>query len=150
MKGTSVPLRVYFSGAIMPIKKTATHYPHISQRRFTKNEAARTKQYLLCKTKPISKGLLMTVTSAITSTYEHKSPLRAPKKQSQFPQRPKTSANQSYLDTPADAAKKTNPIQTQSKPKQSQSNPIKPTNAKLSPRPPRKYFSIFMLDCPIF
>jgi len=45
---------------------------------------ARTKQYLLCKTKPISGGLLMSVTSAITSTYEQKSPLRAPKKQSQF------------------------------------------------------------------
>jgi len=40
---------------------------------------ARTKQYLLCKTKPISKGLLMTVTSALTSTYEHKSPLEPPK-----------------------------------------------------------------------
>ena len=40
---------------------------------------ARTKQYLLCKTKPISKGLLMTVTSAITSTYEEKPPPEAPK-----------------------------------------------------------------------
>jgi len=59
-------------------------------------QPARTKQYLLCKTKPISEGLLTTVTSALTSTYEHKSPLEAPKKQSQFPQRPKTSTNQSY------------------------------------------------------
>jgi len=40
---------------------------------------ARTKQHLLCKTKPISGGLLMTVTSAITSTYEHKPPLRPQK-----------------------------------------------------------------------
>jgi len=40
---------------------------------------ARTKQYLLCKTKPISEGLLTTVTSALTSTYEHKPPLEAPK-----------------------------------------------------------------------
>jgi len=79
MKGTSVPLRVYFSGAIMPIKKTATQHPRNSQRRFTKNEPARTKQYLLCKTKPISGDLLMTVTSALTSTYEHKPPLGLPK-----------------------------------------------------------------------
>jgi len=41
--------------------------------------AARTKQYLLCKTKPISKALLMNLTSAITSTYEDKPPLEAPK-----------------------------------------------------------------------
>jgi len=40
---------------------------------------ARTKQHLLCKTKPISKGLLMSVTSALTSTYEEKPPLEAPK-----------------------------------------------------------------------
>jgi len=40
---------------------------------------ARTKQHLLCKTKPISGGLLMTVTSAITSTYEEKPPLRPQK-----------------------------------------------------------------------
>ena len=40
---------------------------------------ARTKQHLLCKTKPISEGLLTTVTSAITSTYEEKPPLEAPK-----------------------------------------------------------------------
>jgi len=40
---------------------------------------ARTKQYLLCKTKPISEGPIMTVTSAITSTYEEKPPLEAQK-----------------------------------------------------------------------
>jgi len=40
---------------------------------------ARTKQYLLCKTKPIFKTLPMSVTSAITSTYEHKPPPEAPK-----------------------------------------------------------------------
>ena len=37
------------------------------------------RSYLLCKTKPISQPLLMTVTSATTSTYEHKPPLEAPK-----------------------------------------------------------------------
>jgi len=42
-------------------------------------QPARTKQHLLCKTKPISEALIMNLTSAITSTYEHKSPLRAPK-----------------------------------------------------------------------
>jgi len=47
-------------------------------------QPARTKQHLLCKTKPISEGLLMTITSALTSTYEHKPPLEPPKKQSQF------------------------------------------------------------------
>jgi len=40
---------------------------------------ASTKQHLLCKTKPISGGLIMTVTSALTSTYEHKPPPEAPK-----------------------------------------------------------------------
>jgi len=40
---------------------------------------ARTKQHLLCKTKPISQPLLMNLTSALTSTYEHKPPLEAPK-----------------------------------------------------------------------
>jgi len=40
---------------------------------------ARTKQHLLCKTKPISEALLMNVTSALTSTYEEKPPLKAPK-----------------------------------------------------------------------
>ena|GEM_PF-1255384 len=40
---------------------------------------ARTKQYLLCKTKPISEGLKMNLTSATTSTYEEKPPLEAPK-----------------------------------------------------------------------
>jgi len=40
---------------------------------------ARTKQHLLCKTKPISKALLMTVTSALTSTYEEKPPPEPPK-----------------------------------------------------------------------
>jgi len=40
---------------------------------------ARTKQYLLCKTKPISGGIIMTVTSALTSTYERKPPPEAPK-----------------------------------------------------------------------
>jgi len=63
----------------MPVKKTATHHPHISQRRFTKNEHARTKQYLLCKTKPIYQPLLMNLTSALTSTYDKKPPLEAPK-----------------------------------------------------------------------
>jgi hypothetical protein len=46
-------------------------------------QPARTKQHLLCKTKPICQPLLMNLTSAITSPYEHKPPLRAPKKQSQ-------------------------------------------------------------------
>jgi hypothetical protein len=55
-----------------------------AQPRFTKDEPARTKQHLLCKTKPISGGLLMTVTSAITSTYEHKPPIRAPKNKANF------------------------------------------------------------------
>jgi len=45
---------------------------------------ARTKQYLLCKTKPICQPLLMNLTSALTSTYEEKPPLEPPKKQSQF------------------------------------------------------------------
>ncbi len=52
---------------------------------------ARTKQYLLCKTKPISQPLLMNLTSALTSTYEHKPPLEAPKNkanQSQFQTQP--------------------------------------------------------------
>gem|GEM_PF-6353053 len=40
---------------------------------------ARTKQYLLCKTKPICQPLLMNLTSALTSTYEHKPPLEPPK-----------------------------------------------------------------------
>jgi len=40
---------------------------------------ARTKQHLLCKTKPISQPLLVNLTSAITSTYEEKPPLEAPK-----------------------------------------------------------------------
>jgi len=40
---------------------------------------ARTKQYLLCKTKPICQPLLMNLTSALTSAYEHKPPLEAPK-----------------------------------------------------------------------
>jgi len=40
---------------------------------------ASTKQHLLCKTKPIYQPLLMTVTSALTSTYEHKPPLEPPK-----------------------------------------------------------------------
>jgi hypothetical protein len=40
---------------------------------------ARTKQHLLCKTKPISKPLLMNLTSALTSTYEEKPPPDAPK-----------------------------------------------------------------------
>jgi len=52
-------------------------------------QTARTKQYLLCKTKPISEGMIMTVTSALTSTYEHKSPPEAPKKQSQFQTQPR-------------------------------------------------------------
>gem|GEM_PF-1000718 len=63
----------------MPIKKTATQHPRNSQRRFTKDEPARTKQHLLCKTKPISEALLMPVTSAITSAYDNKPPLEAPK-----------------------------------------------------------------------
>jgi len=46
-------------------------------------QPARTKQHLLCKTKPISEGLLMNLTSAITSTYEHKPPPGGAKKQSQ-------------------------------------------------------------------
>ena len=45
---------------------------------------ARTKQHLLCKTKPISKGLLTTVTSALTSTYDKKTTPGVAKKQSQF------------------------------------------------------------------
>jgi len=45
---------------------------------------ARTKQYLLCKTKPISGGIIMTVTSATTSTYEEKPPLEAPKNKANF------------------------------------------------------------------
>jgi len=40
---------------------------------------ARTKQHLLCKTKPISEALLMNLTSATTSTYEEKPPIRPPK-----------------------------------------------------------------------
>jgi len=54
-------------------------------------QLARTKQHLLCKTKPISEALLMTVTSAITSTYEEKPPLEAPKNkanQTQFQAQP--------------------------------------------------------------
>jgi len=47
--------------------------------RLWRNEPARTKQHLLCKTKPISKALPMNLTSALTSTYEHKPPLEAPK-----------------------------------------------------------------------
>jgi len=47
-------------------------------------QPARTKQHLLCKTKPISQGLLMTVTSAITSSYDNKPPFRAPKNKANF------------------------------------------------------------------
>ena len=52
---------------------------------------ARTKQHLLCKTKPISEALIMNLTSALTSTYEEKPPLEAPKNkanQTQFQTRP--------------------------------------------------------------
>jgi len=45
---------------------------------------ARTKQHLLCKTKPISEPLLMNLTSALTSTYEEKPPLGAPKNKANF------------------------------------------------------------------
>jgi len=62
-----------------PVQTNLIRHPRISQRRFTKNEPASTKQHLLCKTKPISGGLLTTVTSAITSTYDKKPPLEAPK-----------------------------------------------------------------------
>jgi len=47
-------------------------------------QPARTKQYLLCKTKPISQPPLMNLTSALTSTYEHKPPLEAPKNKANF------------------------------------------------------------------
>jgi len=53
-------------------------------------QPARTKQHLLCKTKPICQPLLMNLTSALTSTYEHKSPLEAPKNK----------ANQTQFQTP--------------------------------------------------
>ena len=45
---------------------------------------ARTNQHLLCKTKPISRGIIMTVTSALTSTYDKKTTPASTKKQSQF------------------------------------------------------------------
>jgi len=47
-------------------------------------QPARTKQHLLCKTKPIYQPLLMNLTSALTSTYEHKPPLEAPKNKANF------------------------------------------------------------------
>jgi len=50
-------------------------------------QPARTKQHLLCKTKPISEGMIMTVTSALTNTYEHKPPLEAPKNKANPPKR---------------------------------------------------------------
>ena len=66
--------------------KSGPHRPRRSaaQQRFAKEEAARTKQHLLCKTKPISQGLIMTVTSAITRLYEEKSPIEAPKNKANF------------------------------------------------------------------
>jgi len=109
-------------------------------------QPARTKQHLLCKTKPICQPLLMNLTSAITSTYEHKSPLRAPKNKANSHKGQKP-VQTNLIRHPRRRRQKNKP---NSNPKQSQSNPIKATNAKLSPRPPRKYFSIFILDCPIF
>jgi len=72
---------------------------------------ARTKQYLLCKTKPISKGLIITVTSALTSTYEEKPPLRPPKNKANPPKR-QNQRKPILLDTPASRSAdspKTNP-----------------------------------------
>ena len=70
-----------------PVQTNLIRHPRISQRRFTKNEPARTKQHLLCKTKPICQPLSMNLTSAITSTYEHKPPLEAPKNKANQSQR---------------------------------------------------------------
>jgi hypothetical protein len=68
----------------------------------------------------------MNVTSIITKGYENKSPIRAPKKQSQIPKRQKpmqTSLPQRIMKkTVLSGSDKTNP----NKAKQTQSNPILP------------------------
>jgi len=67
----------------VPIRRLWPGFPHCRQ-------PARTKQYLLCKAKPISQPLLMNLTSALTSTYDKKPPLAAPKNK----------ANQTQFQTP--------------------------------------------------